>query len=189
MDKKNDQIAHRKIVAGREILRKYGKTTIRQPQELPTACGKQSCQSPRLQSTPRGSPCLCTKARPSSTNSSNASRNKLANQNSAARRAIVPNPKNRTSRTGSGSHSGSHLRSRLGRRFLDSHPATESTRWTTDSPAFGILFRLLSWSAPYGSPTTRDAKFRCFRNGISEFRMGSLQSSKLPYNKCIDHDG
>jgi hypothetical protein len=24
MDKKNDQIAHRKIVAGREILRKYG---------------------------------------------------------------------------------------------------------------------------------------------------------------------
>jgi hypothetical protein len=31
MDKKNDQIAHRRIVAGREILRKYGKTTIRQP--------------------------------------------------------------------------------------------------------------------------------------------------------------
>jgi len=24
MDKKNDQIAHRKIAAGREILRKYG---------------------------------------------------------------------------------------------------------------------------------------------------------------------
>jgi hypothetical protein len=31
MDKKNDQIAHRRIVAGREILRKYGKTTIRHP--------------------------------------------------------------------------------------------------------------------------------------------------------------
>jgi hypothetical protein len=36
MDKQNDQIAHRRIVAGREILRKYGQTTIRQPQaQLP----------------------------------------------------------------------------------------------------------------------------------------------------------
>ena len=32
MDKKNNQIAHRRIVAGREILRNMGKTTIRQPQ-------------------------------------------------------------------------------------------------------------------------------------------------------------
>jgi hypothetical protein len=32
MDKKNNQIAHRRIVAGREILGNIGKTTIRQPQ-------------------------------------------------------------------------------------------------------------------------------------------------------------
>jgi len=95
----------------------------------------------------------------------------------------------RASRAGASPYSAGHLRPRLGWWLRDSLRAAGSSQRTADSPAFGILFRHLPWPARYGSQATWNTWVRCFRDGVSEFRVGQIQSPELPGDECVDHRG